>query len=159
MGFILILLVIILGTALLLAVLFINTLSKTIKAISVSNRTISPEQVWLLLIPLFHFYWIFIVIARIAQSIRNEYTSRGLGVEAAPTYNAGLIFATLFVTNGFITLIFDISRFSIFNRHNSIVSLLSTAGTIAWILYWLKINSYKTHLKKLPPINFPGKPF
>jgi hypothetical protein len=155
MGLLLIYMVVIFGIALLLALLFLNSLSQTLKAISARNRAMQPEKVWLLLIPVFQFYWLFVVITRLSASIHNEYKSRGLGIEESPTYFYGLIWSTLFVTNTLIGCLYRWGNCHIFSIQNPLVKMLSTAGTIAWIAYWLKVNGYRKHLRQLPSHDSP----
>jgi len=52
-------------------ILFLLTLQNTLKRVCKKNRMIEPGQVWLNLIPLFNIVWQFIMINRIADSLKN----------------------------------------------------------------------------------------
>lgn len=112
-------------------VLFFITLQKTLKAISNENRKMKPKQVWLSLIPFFGLVWQFIMVSRIADSLKVEFTSRGFKLdEKRPGLRIGLAFCILFSCSiipylGYVTLF---------------------GGTICWIIYWKKINNYRVKL-------------
>lgn len=117
-------------TALLAALLifYLVTLNTTLDRISEENRTMSPGSVWLLLIPFFNLVWHFIVVGRLADSIKAEADHRGLTLnESRPAYDIGLVMCILLIVLPFI-------------------------GFICWIVYWVKINGYKNLLR---PINTP----
>jgi hypothetical protein len=61
---------------LVIMILFLLSQQNILKAIKPQNRTIQPGEVWLQLIPLFSLVWKFIVVSRIADSIRNEINDR-----------------------------------------------------------------------------------
>lgn len=125
-------------------ILFLLTQQNTLKAIKPQNRSMEPGMVWLQLIPLFSLVWQFIVVSRIAESIKREFNSWGsedsiLGYSNAeavnignelPTYSIGIAYCVLFCC--------------------SIVPLLgglaSIAGLICWIIYWIKLAEFKRQL-------------
>lgn len=125
------------------AIFFLITQQNTLKAIQVQNRTISPGQVWLQLIPLFGVVWQFIVVSRIADSIQKELAAdHSFSFEQPqaapvydsgpkPTYSIGLAYCILFCC--------------------SIIPLLGTlaslAGLVCWIIYWVKLSEYKSKLQ------------
>lgn len=119
---------VILGIALIPMIFFLLTLQNTLKAVSPQNRKMPPGQVWLLLIPLFNYVWNFIVVSRISESIELECKSRNLSSPPKPTYNIGIAYAIL-VCCGFIPVI------NIFS---------GIAALICWIIYWVKVNEFKT---------------
>ena len=55
-------------------IFFLVTQQNTLEAIQPENRTISPGEVWLQLIPLFNFVWCFIVVNRVSESINREFS-------------------------------------------------------------------------------------
>lgn len=63
---------------LIIQILFLLSLSRCLTAVSPRNRKMEPGQVWLNLIPLFNYVWLILTILRIAESLQNEYESRGL---------------------------------------------------------------------------------
>ncbi len=106
-------------------IFFLITLQKTMNVIAIESRKMSPSSVWLMLIPFFNIVWQFIMVSRIAESIKAECSRLNIPVkENKPTYSSGL---TWNICN-FITII-------------PIVGAL--AALITWILYWVKVNEYK----------------
>jgi len=84
-----------------------------------------PSNVWLLLIPLFNFFWQFIVVDKIAQSITMECDKLNIPVkENKPTYKIGLAW-------NICTLLFFIPV------------LGNLAALVLFIAYWIKVNEYR----------------
>lgn len=151
LGVIILFALIVLGVGLFVAIMFLLTLSKTLRAVAPQNRTMQPDQVWLLLIPLFNLYWIFVVVSKLSESIRNEFVSRGLSIEERPTYNLGLAYAIVTVVNGIFSVSFNFgSSFT----SNPFSGMLSLAALILIIAYWVTVNNYKKRLESLPPADF-----
>lgn len=120
-----------LGIFLIPKIFYLITLQSTFDTISLKNRRMSSGNVWLLLIPIFGTIWHFIVVNKMADSIKAETDEMNIKIfESRPAYNIGLsmcILDCLFVI--------------------PIVKILSIiAGLICWILYWVKINYYKNIL-------------
>ena len=65
-----------LGIFLVPYVFFIYAQYSTLNAIDPANRKMNPFEVWFQLIPLFGLIWQFVVVGRIADSIREEYQSQ-----------------------------------------------------------------------------------
>ena len=115
------------------AIYFLITLQNALKAISPENRKMPPANVWLMCIPVFNFYWQFIVVEKIAKSIAAEYNKLQLPLkENKPGYNLGLAWNICYL----LFLIPFIKTFVAF-------FLL-----IFWILYWVKINQYRKMMIK-----------
>jgi hypothetical protein len=124
-------------------IFFLIAQQNTLRAVSPQNRKMQPGEVWLQLIPLFGLVWKFIVVSRIAQSIRAEINERNtnsfLGdanpvfandYTPLPTYNIGLAYCILGLC-GFIP----------------ILGWLATIGwLVCWIIYWTQIVAYKNKL-------------
>jgi heme/copper-type cytochrome/quinol oxidase subunit 2 len=128
-----------------IAILFLLNLSKTLKEVSPHLRQMKPGQVWLYLIPLFGIVWIFIMVARIADSVAAEYHNRQIPCpEKRPGYGVGLAMAILGVCSilrnagkiGEITLLYQIGL------------LLTVAYIIVLIIYWIKMAGYKNELRR-----------
>ena len=118
-------------------VLYLNTLRKTILIVSPENRKLRPGEVWLLLIPLFSLVWQFVLVAKIADSLRAEYQSRGMTPsEERPGYQIGLAMSVCFVAS-FLPLL---------------GSLIALAGFVCWIIYWNKMHGYRKELESLNSI-------
>ncbi len=110
------------------AVFFIITLQNTLKAISPENRKMPYANVWLLCIPVFNFYWQFIVVNKIAQSIATECKRLGIPVkETKPTYRLGLSWSICY-------LLFLIPVIKVW---------AGIVLTITWVIYWIKVNQYR----------------
>ncbi|HEY5371392.1 MAG TPA: hypothetical protein VIJ75_20610 [Hanamia sp.] len=110
------------------AVFFVITLQNTLKAISPENRKMPFANVWLLFIPLFNFYWQFVVVNKIAESIAMECEKLQIPVkETKPTYNLGLSWNICYIL-----FLIPITRL-----------WMSIILMITWILYWIKVNQYK----------------
>lgn len=123
-------------------IFFLITLSSTVSQINVENRKIQPSQVWLSIIPVFGFVWQFIVVNKIALSLRADFLQKQIPIsEPLPGYNIGLAYCILFATS--------IIPF--------VGVLTSIVGFVFWIVYWSKINGYKqilkTHNEKINSVN------
>ncbi|MCW3072675.1 MAG: hypothetical protein JWO44_2565 [Bacteroidetes bacterium] len=114
-------------------ILFLITLQNTFTEISSENRQMPPGQVWLLLIPLFGLIWQFIVVNRLADSLKAEFTKRNIRIEEdRPGSTIGIAYCIL-------------NCCSIIPYLGPLAGL---AGLICWIIYWTKINGYKKELKQ-----------
>lgn len=104
-------------------IMFLLNLSRCLAQCSPRNRTMEPGQVWLNLIPLFGIVWMFITFIRISESLQNEYRSRGLRSDD-PEFGkmTGILYMVL-----------------------SLVGC-GPIGLIFFIMYWMKISSYKKTL-------------
>lgn len=118
---------IVIGIFLVPFIIYITTLSATIKLCSTHNQELSPGSVWRVLIPVYGLIWHFIMVGKIADTISNELKERNQEVFERPGYNMGITFLVLQLL-GIIPLI---------------GSLFSLAGLVCWIIYWVKINDYK----------------
>ena len=69
---------------------FLINLRGLLEKVSPSNRAMPPEQVWLNFIPVFNLGWFIYTVAKVRDSVKAEYYSRGWAVEADSGYNIGL---------------------------------------------------------------------
>lgn len=134
-----IILLFILAMAVVPAVFFLLTLQNTLKEVSIENRKMEPGMVWLMFIPLFGMVWQFIIVNRLADSLRDEFAKKNIKVmEARPGFAIGLTYCILFCC--------------------SIIPYLglltSIAGLVFWIIYWVKINGYREKLKQSVSADF-----
>lgn len=114
-----------------LAIMYLLTLQNTLKLVSQHNRKMAPGEVWLVFIPLFGIVWNFIMIGKIADSLRAEFDERNIVVpEQRPGHGIGIASASLNVA-GIVP---------------GIGPLLSLAGMVCWIIYWVKIAEFKKML-------------
>jgi hypothetical protein len=116
------------------AIFFIITLQNTLKAISPENRKMPFANVWFLCIPVFNFYWQFIVVNKIAQSIGIECKRLGIPVkETKPTYGIGLSWNICYLL-----FLIPLIKFLI-----PLIKLwVGIILTITWVIYWIKVNHY-----------------
>lgn len=126
----LLLILILLGVLLVPGIFFLLTLQKALNRCSPESRTMPPEQVWFLLIPIFNIVWQFVVVSRVASSLGNEFRRRSLVKEPEPGKTLGLAFCILDLC-GIIPILGIIA---------------SLAGLVFWIMYWVKISNYSAEL-------------
>lgn len=118
----------VLGITLIPAIFYLMTLQSTFDTISMENRKMPSGNVWLLLIPVFGIVWHFIVVKKLADSIKAEADSKGIKIaELNPAYNIGLAMCIL----SCLSLIPGLKLFT------------GIAGMVCWIIYWVKITEYK----------------
>lgn len=132
---IIILFLVIFGIALLPMIFYLLNLQKAMEQVSPDLRKISPGSVWLLLIPVFGVIWNFIMVGHIADSLSAEYQRRNMPRnEDRLGYQTGMTMAILQVC-GIIPFIGPIA---------------GIVGLVFWILYWVKVNGYRTQLESNP---------
>jgi ACS family hexuronate transporter-like MFS transporter len=112
-------------------IFFMLSLQRVLRLCAPQNRTLEPGKVWLCFIPLFGMVWIFVVVSRVAGSLRREFESRGAPSEDYGR-TIGLAYCILAVT--------------------SIIPLLGVltglASCACWIIYWVKIAAYSRALEQ-----------
>jgi preprotein translocase subunit SecY len=119
-------------------IFFILTLQKALNRCSPENRAMPPENVWLLLIPLFNLVWMFIVVNNMARSLAQEFKKREMTIEEIePGKSIGLAYCILAVCSviPFLGILSGLAAF------------------VCWIMYWVKIDGYSSRLlyQELPP--------
>jgi len=147
---------ILLGVFVIIAVFFLLTEQNTLRTIKTENRQIPPGQVWLQLIPIFGQIWQFVVVTRIAGSIRNEIASWDndsiLGTEALaiaqgnnrPTLGIGITYCTLNV----ITIVMNTLDATDAQGTRGIIAIISLGSIACWIAYWVSLAGYKKRLRQ-----------
>ncbi len=109
-------------------ILFISYEQKLLESLNASNRQLPPRHVWMQIIPGYGLYFQFVVVNKIADSLKAEMEHRGIRYhEARPGYQLGLIMCIA-----------------------SCASLLPYAGLLAvfgwiglWIAYWIRLRAYQ----------------
>ncbi|MDG1840745.1 MAG: SHOCT domain-containing protein [Crocinitomicaceae bacterium] len=125
-----------------------SSLKKTLELVDKKNRTMSPKNIWWLILPIFNAYWFFHVVIRVSKSIKNEFKSRKINLkdydeiefnEDNPGYGFGLTAA-----------IFNLLSYVVGPEESSDIAIyiLSFIGLVFTILYWVRINKYKEILLK-----------
>lgn len=173
-----------LGIGLLIAILYLLNLQNTLKAAAPENRKMPPANVWLLLIPLFSTYYMFVVAKRISETIRAEYASKGqVPDNPKPTYNVGMAMAILSAVSMLISMftfkdsyndsmaVFSASSSGNVDEMMAIQQSTSTGALsmfgsfigfvvlILWIVYWVQTATYKNKMKSLPSNNTDSQIF
>lgn len=109
-------------------IFFLLFLQRTLEIVQPENRTITPGQVWLVLIPLFGLVWQFLMVMRIAESLHAEMKSKNIAsVPEKPGIELGLAFCIL-------------------NCISPFFGFTSLGSIICIALYWNQINGFKKQL-------------
>jgi hypothetical protein len=122
-------------------IFFLLTLQKTLTRCAPAHRALTPGLVWLLLIPIFGFVWAFIIVDAMSKSLRDEYRSRQLTVEDAPTKNLGLAWAILMAC----TIVPFFGTFA------------GLGAFVVWIIYWVKVAEYSGRIAQPPTAAAPAQ--
>jgi hypothetical protein len=135
-------------------ILFLLTEQSTLRTIRSENRLMRPGMVWLQMIPFFGLVWQFVVVVRIAGSIRNEIASWEndsiLGTEAVaiaqgnnrPTIGIGLTYCTLgcaYIVTVFLT--------GAAGERPGLFVFIGLAAAVCWIAYWVNLAGCKRNLR------------
>ena len=124
-----------------ITVFFLLTLQNTLKAVSPIYRRMQPAAVWRTLIPFYNFYFIFIMVEAIADSIEAHLQQVGLEVKK-PTYQLGRAWAILSLVN----FLLNALKIEVLSSITSIVLL----G--CFIAYWASVASYKKKVEQTPEL-------
>ncbi len=109
-------------------IFFLLTLYRTAEQISPQSRRLAPGQVWLMLIPLFNLVWMFIVINRLAASIKQECDRLNISyTQPTPTKDIGNIYAALAIAG-----LMPVIGF-----------FFGLAAFVCWIIYWTQVARYR----------------
>jgi len=131
-------------------IFYVLTLQNTLKQVEPKNRKISPEQLWLLLIPVLTVFFGFVVVKNIAASLELELRDRGINDVKMPTYDIGIALYIL----GTVNLLYYLKYFGFISPFLSVILLFpAIAGFICFIVYWVKVYQYKEKLLQLPKRN------
>lgn len=114
------------------AIFYLISLQKALERCAPQCRTMPPGQVWLLLIPLFGLVWHFIIVERMASSLRNEFVRRRMPLaDPEPGKALGIAMCVLFAA----CLVPILGAFA------------ALAAFVCWILYWVKIADYSRQIE------------
>lgn len=123
---------------------FLGSIYRALKRCAPFNRTMPPGQVWLCLIPLFNMVWPFVVVARVAESLRREFAARQ--APAAPGEDFGKTLGTVMCALSLSAVIPYVGV------------LTGLAGFVCWIVYWARIAGYSRALDSVSLNLFGGSP-
>jgi hypothetical protein len=127
-------------------VFFLLNLRGLLWRVNPQNRAMPPEQVWLNFIPVFGLGWFIYTVAKVRESVRAEYRSRGWDLVADFGYNVGLAAGILWICVAFFVWIPFLGW------------AVAIAWLVCWIIYWLKTSDLKHQLEVGPPWFGPGAP-
>jgi hypothetical protein len=123
-------------------VTFLGALGRAVSQVTPENRRIDPAQVWLNLVPLFNLVWLPITVDRVADSLKNEFTTRGLDEPGSSyTRSAGLAWLVL--------LVFGVAVLAV-TRVPPLGTLAVIASLVCWVAYWVQLNGHARRLKSAP---------
>lgn len=126
-------------------IFFLLMLQNTFKEISAESRKMQPGMVWLIFIPLFGLVLQFIIVSRLADSLRDEFTKKNIRVdEARPGVTIGLCFCILSCCG----ILLYLGILPIYGLLSSIRVLPLIGALACWIIYWVKINGFKQKLSQ-----------
>jgi hypothetical protein len=136
---------VILGVILVPLIFYVLALQKALSQCSPGCRTLSPERVWLLLIPLFGLIWHFIIVTNLAKSLHNEFAKRNITEAPLPGRGVGLAMCIFSVAT-----VIPYAGF-----------LPGIAALVCWVYYWDKITDYSAKLRDAvsPQVAQPVKDF
>jgi divalent metal cation (Fe/Co/Zn/Cd) transporter len=124
------------------AIFYLRTLQNTLQFISPENRKMPPANVWLLFIPIFNYVWHFIIVIKLADSIKSEALKRNVFLqEGKPGYDIGIAMCVLHCCS-FIPIIGGFAGLGVL---------------VCWIIYWVKIVNYKKQLEQTRLFDFEEK--
>jgi hypothetical protein len=126
-------------------VTFLSAVARAAGRVTPENRRIEPGQVWLNLLPLFNLVWLPITVDRVAESLKNEFYTRGLDEPGSSyTRTAGLAWLVLLVFGVAVLVVFDKGGVPPLGVMAVIASL------VCWVVYWVQLKGYARRLKSSP---------
>jgi hypothetical protein len=105
------------------------TLRRALLVCAPESRTLSPDLVWLLFVPLFDLFWHFVVVVNVSRTFRNEFRRRAMSNPPDPAQTLGLAMCVLTISG---------------------VGILG--AFLCWIFYWVRIARISRLLRAgVPP--------
>lgn len=117
-------------------ILYLRTLSNVLKKCSTQNRKMPPNQVWLLLIPLFNLVWQFFVMPKVSDSLRKEYRERNISFKGDLGETVGLFFCISICIHILATA--------------SGTAFMIIPTIVLWIMHWVKVSGFSEVLSRTP---------
>ena len=134
------LLLLLFGVMVIPYVFYLLTLQSTFEAVSLPNRELTPGLVWLNFIPIFNLGWAFVIVIKLANSIKKEYAALGIQGECTGGLGVGLAYAICAVL--------------------SIIPFVGIGALVCWILHWVQISNHRKkiiwHQLQHEPPGAPG---
>ena len=124
----LIILLFMLGLFAISQIFFVQTLNRTL-ALTQKFHTASPQSAWMILIPIWGFFWIFYIVGKVAQGIKGRFSELKVEHEyAGKATGYGYGYAGLMLAS--------------FIPVQAAGGLAAIGCLICWILYWVNIARY-----------------
>src|ERR1035441_5214101 len=122
-------------------ILYIRTLRRALERCCPASRAMSPDAVWLLLIPIFSVVWRFFVVLRLATSLGNEFRHRKVpNADPELGKTVGLAMCVL-------PLVILLSAVAGAGAVQTLVrGVLAGAFVVCWLAYWVKIAEFSKAL-------------
>jgi len=116
-----------------IGIFYILTLQACLKAVPERHRQMSPGMAWLMLIPIFHIFWHFMVVIKIAGSCRNAFAEAQVADAGSCGFPVGM--TTCIATCCEVV---------------PIINLLAVpVALVSWIIYWVQVAGLKNRLRQL----------
>ena len=116
-----------------------NTVANLVQRVSPDLRTLTPAQVWITVIPLFGSGWIFNVVYKLAEMLKEEFARRKMvEFETTPGLGAGMLFAFITFT-AHLTLLID---------EPVLTAVLYIASVILLVLYWIRLVNFREKIDR-----------
>jgi hypothetical protein len=131
---------------------FLRNLRDLLNQVSDQNRFMPASHVWLNFIPVFSLGWIIYTVVKVRDSVRAEYGKRGWAPEGDFGYGVGLAFGILTIASGVFGGITN-------SRVGWLDGLVSLAGLVCWIIYWVTTSRLKNRLMVVgTPLGYTAPP-
>ena len=112
---------------------YANTVRKALLLVAPENRLMTPNQAWLLAVPIINIYWNFAVASRLADSLTNEFYDRKIAEEENPGQSVGGRYAWLFLLTNI-----PLPPF--------ILITLFLLSITYFVVYWVKVSNFRNLL-------------
>lgn len=113
-------------------ILYLRSMKDALSAVHRARRKMQPNRVWLCLIPVYGLFWQFVVVSRLADSLKTEFEARTLPLrQQRPGFAIGLA-ACIGIC---LSLIPGVKMFT------------GLPTLICLIIHWTQIHNYKIQLQ------------
>jgi hypothetical protein len=121
-------------------ILFLFTLRGLLTSISERNRAISPNTVWLHLVPGFNLGWFIYTVVKIRGSLREEFRCRDWSAGGDSSFGMGLATGILFICLAALAWVPFVGW------------LIGAATVVCGGLYWIRIAVFRRLLAEAGPL-------
>lgn len=123
---------------------FLFSLRNVLKNVSEENRTLSPNKVWLLLIPFFNYYYFYYFITNLHDSVQAEfaYHNQAFPVALNRLKRDGLIYWLCICSSFIITLInMSMTKLGLdVHMITRVLQIVSIFNLVYFILFWVRVS-------------------